>query len=40
VALDEPRIERRIGLMRLADHKLSAAAQALQDVLIESARLP
>ncbi|MGY4493280.1 LysR family carnitine catabolism transcriptional activator [Pseudomonas sp. TE3610] len=40
VALDEPRIERRIGLMRLADHKLSAAAQALQDVLIESARIP
>ena len=36
VALDEPRIERRIGLMRLADHKLSAAAQALQEVLIET----
>ncbi|EIK94090.1 LysR family transcriptional regulator [Pseudomonas sp. M47T1] len=40
VALDEPRIERRIGLMRLADHKLSAAAQALQDVLIQSCRQP
>jgi len=38
VALVEPRIERRIGLMMLADHKLSAAAQALRDVLIESAR--
>ncbi|MEB0079160.1 LysR family transcriptional regulator [Pseudomonas sp. CCI3.2] len=37
VALSEPRIERRIGLMMLADHKLSAAAQALRDVLIESA---
>lgn len=33
LALDEPRIERRIGLLRLADHKLSAAAQALCDVL-------
>ncbi len=40
VALDEPRIERRIGLMRLAEHKLSAAAQALQDVLIDSAQAP
>ncbi|WAH60557.1 LysR family transcriptional regulator [Pseudomonas silvicola] len=36
VALDEPRVERRIGLMRLADHKLSAAAQALQEVLVAS----
>lgn len=37
VALVEPRIERRIGLMTLADHKLSAAASALRDVLIECA---
>jgi LysR family carnitine catabolism transcriptional activator len=35
IALEGPRIERRIGLMTLADHKLSAAAQALRDVLIE-----
>jgi len=40
VALEGPRIERRIGLMRLADHKLSAAAQALQDVLIECTSAP
>ncbi|WP_297835899.1 LysR family transcriptional regulator [Pseudomonas sp.] len=38
VALAEPRIERRIGLMMLGDHKLSAAAQALRDVLIEYAQ--
>jgi LysR family carnitine catabolism transcriptional activator len=38
IALEEPRIERRIGLMRLADHKLSAAAQALMEVLVESAQ--
>lgn len=34
LALEEPRIERRIGLMRLADHRLSSAAQALHDVLL------
>jgi LysR family carnitine catabolism transcriptional activator len=38
VPLVEPRIERRIGLTMLADHKLSAAAQALREVLIEFAR--
>jgi LysR family carnitine catabolism transcriptional activator len=38
VALDGPRIERRIGLMTVADHKLSAAAQALKDVLIQCAQ--
>lgn len=38
VALEAPRIERRIGIMRLADHKLSKAAQALEEVLIESVR--
>lgn len=37
VPLTQPRIERRIGLTMLADHKLSAAAQALRDVLIEFA---
>ncbi|MFJ3487663.1 LysR family transcriptional regulator [Pseudomonas sp. NPDC090202] len=37
IALEGPRIERRIGLMTQADHKLSAAAQALRDVLIECA---
>ncbi|MCV4283439.1 LysR family transcriptional regulator [Pseudomonas capsici] len=37
IALVEPRIERRIGLMMLADHKLSAAAQALREVLIQYA---
>jgi len=35
VPLESPRIERRIGLIRLADHKLSTAAQALQAVLLE-----
>ncbi len=38
VALVDPVIERRIGLMMLADHKLSAAAQALREVLIEHAQ--
>ncbi|WP_296262395.1 MULTISPECIES: LysR family transcriptional regulator [unclassified Pseudomonas] len=38
IALEGPRIERRIGMMTLADHKLSAAAQALRDVLIECAQ--
>jgi LysR family transcriptional regulator, carnitine catabolism transcriptional activator len=35
VPLQSPSIERRIGLMRLPDHKLSAAAHALMDVLLE-----
>jgi len=39
VPLVDPLIERRIGLMMLADHKLSAAAQALRDVLIECAQI-
>ncbi|AGI24491.1 LysR family transcriptional regulator [Pseudomonas sp. MT3] len=34
VALDEPCIERRVGLFCLAEHKLSSAAQALSDVLV------
>lgn len=39
IALEGPIIERRIGLITLADHKLSAAAQALRDVLIECAQV-
>ncbi|WP_110972268.1 LysR family transcriptional regulator [Pseudomonas huaxiensis] len=35
VPLVAPSIERRIGVILLADHKLSAAAQAVLDVLIE-----
>jgi LysR family carnitine catabolism transcriptional activator len=38
IALEGPRIERRIGLMTQADHQLSAAAQGLREVLIECAR--
>ncbi|MFK8331826.1 LysR family transcriptional regulator [Pseudomonas sp. BJa5] len=38
VTLVEPRIERRIGVSLLADHKLSAAAQALLEVLQEHTR--
>ncbi|MDG9882205.1 LysR substrate-binding domain-containing protein [Pseudomonas sp. GD04058] len=34
VALVEPVVERRIGVTMLADHKLSAAAQAVLDVLV------
>lgn len=34
VALEDPRIERRVGLFCLAEHKLSSAAQALSDVLV------
>lgn len=35
VALEEPRIERRVGLFCLAEHQLSSAAQALSDVLVK-----
>lgn len=35
VPLVEPTIERRIGVAMLADHKLSAAAQALLEVIVE-----
>lgn len=38
IALEGPRIERRIGLITLADHQLSAAAQGLKDVLIDCAQ--
>ncbi|WP_137819759.1 LysR family transcriptional regulator [Pseudomonas sp. 2FG] len=34
VALYGPQVERRVGLLRLAEHKLSSAAQALSDVLL------
>lgn len=34
VALGSPQLERRVGLFRLSDHKLSAAAQAMSDVLL------
>lgn len=36
VALVEPTVERRIGVIALADHKLSTAAQALLEVLMEN----
>ncbi|MNN89349.1 LysR substrate binding domain protein [compost metagenome] len=35
VALHEPRIERQVGLITLAGHSLSSAAQALSDVLLQ-----
>ncbi|MCM2329907.1 LysR family transcriptional regulator, carnitine catabolism transcriptional activator [Geopseudomonas sagittaria] len=38
VALVEPVIERRIGLVRHADRKLSSAAQALHNVVMEVSR--
>jgi len=34
VVLEEPSIERRVGLFCLAEHQLSSAAQALSDVLV------
>lgn len=40
VTLVEPVIERRIGVTLLADHKLSAAAQALLEVLTQQVREP
>ncbi|MNE02516.1 LysR substrate binding domain protein [compost metagenome] len=38
VALVEPTIERRLGVAMLADHKLSAAAQALLEVIVECSK--
>ncbi|WP_263140084.1 LysR family transcriptional regulator [Pseudomonas sp. RIT-PI-AD] len=35
VALHDPQVERRVGLLRRTDHKLSTAAQALSDVLLQ-----
>ncbi|MDU9392390.1 LysR family transcriptional regulator [Pseudomonas sp. zfem002] len=40
VALVEPSIERRIGVTMLAGHKLSAAAQAVLDVLVTEVTAP
>ena len=34
IALSAPRVERRVGLLRLAGYELSSAAQALSDVLM------
>ncbi|MNE88898.1 LysR substrate binding domain protein [compost metagenome] len=34
IALHGPQVERRVGLFRLAEYKLSTAAQALCDVLL------
>ncbi|MCY1277989.1 HTH-type transcriptional regulator CynR [compost metagenome] len=39
VTLVEPVVERRVGLLRLADHKLSTAAQVLAEVLETSTDL-
>lgn len=39
MALEAPTVERRVGLLRLADHRLSTAAQALADVLERSTDL-
>ncbi|MHA6194204.1 LysR family transcriptional regulator [Pseudomonas wadenswilerensis] len=40
VALVEPMVERRIGVTMLADHKLSAAAQAVLEVLVAEVTAP
>jgi LysR family carnitine catabolism transcriptional activator len=40
VPLHEPQVERRIGLLRLADHTLSSAAQGLCDVLVNMTDWP
>lgn len=40
VALEDPLIQRRIGIMRLAEHKLSAAALALQEALVGAGLAP
>ncbi|WAB91115.1 LysR family transcriptional regulator [Pseudomonas citronellolis] len=40
VDLYEPTVERRVGLFSLAEHKLSSAAQALSDVLLQIADWP
>lgn len=36
IALHGPHVERRVGLLRLREHKLSSAAQALCDVLLNA----
>src|SRR5690606_37987063 len=40
VPLKGPQVERRIGLLRLADHALSSAAQGLADVLVKMSDWP
>ena len=35
--LNEPQVERRVGLLHLAGHQLSSAAQAMADVLMAQA---
>lgn len=40
VPLQAPVIQRRIGIMRLAEHTLSAAAQALEDALVTAGLAP
>jgi len=40
VPLDGPQVERRIGMLRLADHTLSSAAQGLSDVLVNMTDWP
>ncbi|MNP39310.1 DNA-binding transcriptional regulator LysR [compost metagenome] len=40
VALVEPSVERRIGVMALSDHKLSTAAEALLEVVLCNTHLP
>lgn len=37
LALNEPQVERRVGLLHLAGHQLSSAAQAMADVLMAQA---
>ncbi|KAF1054336.1 MAG: HTH-type transcriptional regulator GltC [Stenotrophomonas maltophilia] len=40
VELDGPCVERRVGLLGLAEHKLSSAAQALSEVLLNDSEWP
>ncbi|MBD1551285.1 LysR family transcriptional regulator [Pseudomonas typographi] len=40
VALEQPVVLRQIGIMRLAEHTLSAAAQALEDALVAAGLAP
>lgn len=37
LALDEPRVTRRVGLLHLAGHQLSSAAQAMSETLLRQA---
>ncbi len=40
VPLVEPAVQRRIGVIALADHKLSTAAQALLEVVLSHTQTP